>query len=401
MKRNLVLVGVLVICLIGGGLLLNTNGTDAVSVAATQKESILTAEQVNVSFQQVGGRVTQVGGRVTQVEVLEEQRVKKGDVLMHLDSTDLDLQIAKAQKDLEQMDVKIKQIQDSVRNGGHKVSTQELQAKLGVESAVTSQQQINKGARDEDVHRQEIVVTDARKSLENAQLTFDRTKKLFDEGAVAKASLDSAETALSTFQNALAQQEEVLKKLKAGATAEERKQASIAAEKAKTVLSQVEQARDDLTNNAMNADILQKQKEAAEIQLKTLQTQRERLTLKAPQDGKAIKVVPKVGENVAIGGTVVLLETDNLFYDIYVSETQVPSFKVGAQVTGHVLALNHDLTGDVRFITAAPQFANLRMSREKGQADLSSFQVRVYVKRADDLLPGMTVEVKTDEIAAR
>ncbi|GED70707.1 hypothetical protein BRE01_44090 [Brevibacillus reuszeri] len=394
MKRNLVLAGVLVICLIGGGLLLNTNGTDAVSVAATQKESILTAEQVNVSFQQVGGRVT-------QVEVQEEQRVKKGDVLMRLDSTDLDLQIAKAQKDLEQMDVKIKQIQDSVRNGGQKVSTQELQAKLGVESAVTSQQQINKGARDEDLRRQEIVVTDARKSLENAQLTFDRTKKLFDEGAVAKASLDSAETALSTFQNALAQQEEVLKKLKAGATAEERQQASIAAEKAKTVLSQVEQARDDLMNNAMNADILQKQKEAADIQLKTLQTQRERLTLKAPQDGKVIKVVPKVGENVAIGGTVVLLETDNLFYDIYVSETQVPSFKVGAQVTGHVLALNQDLTGDVRFITAAPQFANLRMSREKGQADLSSFQVRVYVKRADDLLPGMTVEVKADEIAAR
>ena len=112
------------------------------------------------------------------------------------------------------MDVKIKQIQDSVRNGGQKVSTQELQAKLGVESAVTSQQQINKGARDEELRRQEIVVTDARKSLENAQLTFDRTKKLFDEGAVAKASLDSAETALSTFQNALAQQEEVLKKLK-------------------------------------------------------------------------------------------------------------------------------------------------------------------------------------------
>lgn len=394
MKRNLVLAGVLVICLIGGGFMLNTNGKDAVSVAAKQKESILTAEQVNVSFQQVGGRVT-------QVEVQEEQRVKEGDVIMRLDPTDLDLQIAKAQKDLEQMDVKIKQIQDSVRNGGQKVTTQELQAKLGVESALTSERQINKGARDEDIRRQEIVVIDARKSLENIQLTYDRTKKLFDEGAVAKASLDSAETALSTVQNALAQQEEILKKLKAGATTEERQQASIAAEKAKTVLSQVEQARDDLMNNAMNADILQKQKEAAEIQLKTLQTQRERLTLKAPQDGKVIKVVPKAGENVAIGGTVVLLETDNLFYDIYVSETQVRNFKVGAQVTGHVLALNEDLKGDVRFITSAPQFANLRMSREKGQADLSSFQVRIYVKRVDDLLPGMTVEVKADEIAAR
>ncbi|MGG1661171.1 HlyD family secretion protein [Brevibacillus sp. NRS-1366] len=394
MKRNLVLAGILGISLVGGGGMLATYGKDAVSVAATQKESILTAEQVNVSFQQVGGRVT-------QVEVQEEQQVKKGDVLIRLDPTDLDLQIDKAQKDLEQMDVKIKQIEDSVRNGGEKVSTQELQAKLGVESAVTSQQQVNKGARDEDLRRQEIVVADARKSLENAQLTYDRTKKLFDEGAVAKASLDSAETALSTFQNAVAQQEEVLKKLKTGATAEERQQASIAAEKAKTALLQVDQARDDLVNNAMNADILKKQKEAAQVQLKTLQIQRERLTLTSPQDGKVIKVMPKVGENVTTGGTVVLLETDNLYYDIYVSETQVPKFKVGAQVKGHVLALDQELTGDVRFITAAPQFANLRMSREKGQADLSSFQVRVYVKRVADLLPGMTVEVKANEIAAR
>lgn len=394
MKRNLILAGVLGISLVVGGVMLATNGKDAISVAATQKESVLTAEQVNVSFQQVGGRVT-------HVVVQEEQQVKKGDILMRLDPTDLDLQIAKMQKELEQTDIKIKQIQDSVRIGGKKLSTQEVQAKLGVESAVTSQQQVNKGARDEDLRRQEIVVTDARKSLANAQLTYDRTKKLFDEGAVSKASLDSAETALSSFQNNVAGQEEVLKKLKTGATVEEREQASIAAQKAKTALLQVDQARDDLVNNAMNADILKKQKEATEVQLKTLQVQRERLTLKSPQDGKVIKVVPKEGENVATGATVVLLETDQLYYDIYVSETQVPAFKVGGEVKGHILALNQEIPGVVRYITAAPQFANLRMSREKGQADLNSFQIRVYVKRGAELLPGMTVEVKTDEIASR
>lgn len=52
----------------------------------------------------------------------------------------------------------------------------------------------------------------------------------------------------------------------------------------------------------------------------------------------------------------------------------------------------------VTSIAAAPQFASLRMSREKGQADLSMFLVRIAMDANADLLPGMTAEVKLDEI---
>jgi HlyD family secretion protein len=38
------------------------------------------------------------------------------------------------------------------------------------------------------------------------------------------------------------------------------------------------------------------------------------------------------------------------------------------------------------------------MSREKGQADLSMFLVRISMDSNADLLPGMTAEVKLDEI---
>jgi len=38
------------------------------------------------------------------------------------------------------------------------------------------------------------------------------------------------------------------------------------------------------------------------------------------------------------------------------------------------------------------------MSREKGQADLSMFLVRVTMDGNADLLPGMTAEVKLDEV---
>lgn len=47
------------------------SGKDAVSMAAQQKNTLLTADTVNVAFQGVGGRVN-------TIEVKEEQQVKKG-----------------------------------------------------------------------------------------------------------------------------------------------------------------------------------------------------------------------------------------------------------------------------------------------------------------------------------
>ncbi|MDT0123025.1 hypothetical protein Q9R46_10255 [Paenibacillus sp. RRE4] len=52
----------------------------------------------------------------------------------------------------------------------------------------------------------------------------------------------------------------------------------------------------------------------------------------------------------------------------------------------------------VTSVAPSPQFANLRMTREKGQADLSMYLVRISVPTSKDLLPGMTAEVQLDEI---
>ena len=67
----------------------------------------------------------------------------------------------------------------------------------------------------------------------------------------------------------------------------------------------------------------------------------------------------------------------------------------GDKVPGLCSSLKKEVEGVVRYITAAPQYANMRMSREKGQADASSFLVRIDVQRTPELLPGMTLEVNT------
>ncbi|HJV45633.1 MAG TPA: biotin/lipoyl-binding protein [Bacillota bacterium] len=394
MKKVIVIPIVAAIVLTSGGVMLASKGTDAVTVAEKQKGSILTAEQVNISFQQVGGKVQ-------QILVQEEQRVKKGDILMVLDSTDIDLQIDKAKTEIAQLDLQIKQTDDSIQLGYKKVGTQEKQATLDIQTAEVSQKQVLDGPRSEDIHKQELAVQAARESYDNAKLTYDRAKQLFESGGAPQATLDSAQTALTLAENAIKQQEDILKKMINGATKEEKAQASLATDRAKTVTQQLDQVKEELENNKINISLLQQKKEAAQVQLKTLEVQKERLTLTAPQDGKILKVLPKVGENVAIGAPVITLETDLFYYDLFVNEKQVAHFKVDGEIKGHVIGLNQEMTGKTRFITAAPQFTNLRMSREKGTADLSSFQVRVYVQKIDSLLPGMTIEVNVDEIATR
>jgi pyruvate/2-oxoglutarate dehydrogenase complex dihydrolipoamide acyltransferase (E2) component len=67
---------------------------------------------------------------------------------------------------------------------------------------------------------------------------------------------------------------------------------------------------------------LVQQKKYLEVQLKEAKIQKERLTLKAPEDAKVLKILAKEGEMVSANTPVILLESKRDYYDIYVSEKQ-------------------------------------------------------------------------------
>lgn len=102
MIKKMIPMVLLIAALAAGGYLMTATGSDAVTIAEQKKTSLHAADTVNASFQGVGGRVT-------EVQVAEQQDVKTGDVLMNLDTTDIDLQIAQLQTSLKQQKVKIEQ----------------------------------------------------------------------------------------------------------------------------------------------------------------------------------------------------------------------------------------------------------------------------------------------------
>ncbi len=334
MKKRLIPVVLLILSMATGGTLLMTQGKDAVTMAGLEKNSLLAADTVNASFQGVGGRVL-------EIQAIEGQVVKTGEVLMILDQADIDLQIAKLQTDVRLQEVKI-------------------------------QQAMNLVTRPEDLKRQILAVEAARKALGLVQINYDRTQALLNSGAIAPATMDVVRNQMDLAQNTVSQQETLAHKLQA-------------------------QVDTDGRNYAYGVKLLQTQEESMAIQMQGLMLQKQRCVLLAPASGKITRVIPKVGENIAAGATAVMIQSDNLYYTLYVDETQVSQFKTSGTVSGYLPSLRKNVAGIVHSISSAPQYASMRMSREKGQADTSSFQIRVDVPFSLELLPGMTVEVSTVE----
>lgn len=353
-----------ILVLIIGGVSLLYKGNDALAMGIAKKSGIVTAEQVNVSFDSVQGRL------VTEA-VKEGDVVHQGDVLYVLDSTDVDLQLAKVDAQIAQLASQIQSQQGSIRIGYDQANTNEEESRRAID-------------------QQRAAIASAQATLDNDQRNYDRMTALLAEGAISRSDCDDAYAKLQVSQAAVRQQQEGLAKLLGGATD--------TGATNDLVLPSIAEARDTLANKGHDVAALVQQQKQLEVTKQELLVQKDRLTLRAPEDGKILKLIAKKGEMISPNTPVLLLESNRYYYDIYVSETQAAHLAEGQTLTGHTVAGNKSVSGTIRLLTKAQGFADLKMTREKGQADLTSFLVRIYPDAQAKVVPGMTVEVTNDEI---
>ena len=349
----------LALLLIGGAVLMY-RGNDAVALGAKQKEGILTAEQVKMAFHSVSGRLV-------QVHVTEGDTVKRGGGGVERDAKDTELSSKTTTAQIAQLDAQIASTSGTQAVNYQKADNDETQ----------SFRQID---------QQRAAVSSAQATLQNAQLDYDRKTSLVEAGAIAQSQLDDATMTLNVAQAAVEQQQQLLDKLLAGA------QDTGATDG--IALPTIAQERASAANMSNDVAALESQRQALVVQLEELETQKERLTLRAPEDGKVLKVLSKEGEMVQAGTPVVLLESNRSYYDVYLSEEQAAGLSEGDEVTGVTVAGKKEVKGTVQLLTQAPGFADLKQSREKGQADLSAFQVRIYIEPTEGVVPGMTIGAK-------
>lgn len=240
-----------------------------------------------------------IGGRIEDILVNEGDFVSAGQILAHMQ-----VQTLNAQQD-EALAIKQQTI-TSVANA---------QAQVAM--------------RESDIHVAEAVVTQRKAELEAAQLRFNRSKALEQEGASSTQELDD-DRARTKSANA--------------AVVASIAQVSAAKAATKASLAQVAGAKSnvsaaDATIARINADINDS-------------------ALKAPRDGRVQYRVAQQGEVVASGGKVLnLVDLSDVYMTFFVPETTVGKLAMGSEV--HIIldaAKQYVIPANVSFVASTAQF---------------------------------------------
>lgn len=369
MKKKIVAIPVifLSLLLIGSSLIYFGTRNDAVSVAKSIKSGVLTADEINVAFQNVGGKVI-------KKNVQESQWVKKGDVLYVLDDVDTQIAIDRTNAVISAQEAQIRQEESAIQIQAQEIDLTELTTWRKIEEVQAN-------------------LESAKAARELAQIEYNRNVKLRESASISQSILDNVKNTLTQAKMAVVQSESQLSSLLVGATQEQLVKFNTTKNAQDMTLQSIVNLRQTLKNRQNQLAQLRAQLAQSKADLQQLEVNNHRLTLLAPEDGKVLQVLYEEGEMVPPGAPAVILETTRKYVDIYVNEKMVNNYLPETSVTGKVIALNKQIHGIVRFATVAPSFADLRTTRERGQADLTSYQVRIYVDDIPHLHTGMTIEV--------
>lgn len=277
-------------------------------------------------------------GRIANMHVKEGEQVKKGQLLIELDSPEIHAK-------MEQVTA----LQKAAK-------AQSLKA--------------NNGARGEQVDGAFNVWQKAKAASDLMEKTYARVLNLYNEGVLPEQKKDETETkmkAAKLTENAAKSQYDMAKK---GARYEDKSAA----------LALVEQA--DGAVNEVNSYLSE-------------------TNLKATISGEISSIIAEEGELIGSGVPVIsIINLDDSWVTFNVREDLLSKIKKGMEFTAMFPALGEqNVKLKVTYIKALGNFASWRATKASGSFDMKTFEVRaVPVDKQIELRPGMTAVVNWDNI---
>jgi membrane fusion protein (multidrug efflux system) len=234
-----------------------------------------------------------ISAPVTEVLVSETDTVKKGQVLVRLDDSDMRMALDQARAQLGQAERKVR---------GY-YSTREA---LGGQVA----------ARDADIVRADAQIESAKSDLERAQTELGRRQRLATSGAVSGDELTQAQNQYHTAVAALAQAN---------------------AGRVQAVANKAAAAASKEVNEALIADSsFQENPEIAAARANEAQAElnESRTVLRSPMDGVVAKKDVSVGQRVAVGANLMtVVPIESVYVDANFKEVQLRKIRAGQPVT--------------------------------------------------------------------
>ncbi|MBI5814086.1 MAG: efflux RND transporter periplasmic adaptor subunit [Nitrospinae bacterium] len=238
-------------------------------------------------------------------------------------------------------------------------------ATAGMEEAKFRLAELRAGARPQELAQAESGVDYATAELEKARKDYERSKTLFDSGAVSAQRMDEAEKYLELAESGHKRAEEALSLVKAGA----RKESLSAAER---------------------------RLKQAEASLAVAMERLNDATLRAPIAGVILKRYSEQGETVAAGSPVFRIgDMENPWVKVYVKESRLGEVKLGQKAEVRVDTYPAKVyEGTVKQISSEAEFTPKNIQTKEERVKMV-FGMKVAVKNQNgELKPGMPADVK-------
>ena len=275
-----------------------------------------------------------VPGRIEEFRCTEGQKVKKGDTLVIIDSPEIRAKMA--------------------------------EAKAAKTAAEAQKNKAMNGARREQITGAYEMWQKALVGEDVMRKSYERMVKLHDEKVVSDQKFDEVEAqyhaAVATAKAAKSQYDMAVK----GARQEDKDAAVALVERASAAVELVNSYRDEI-----------------------------RLT--SPSDGIIADIYPKVGELVGQGSPIMTIQDlDDMWFTFNVREDRLEGLRSGDHILLTVPALgNREVQATVYYLSARESYATWKATREIGEFDTRTFEVRARPDYSvEGLRPGMSVILK-------
>jgi membrane fusion protein (multidrug efflux system) len=344
---------------------------------------------------QVEGRVASIGprvsGQVEKVLVIDNQSVKQGDLLVQLDTRDLDAKLASARADLESARAGLASAQVSLKLTQANVDASLRQARGGLTQASSSVQATRSSLAQA---RAEVSAAEAADRL--AQADWVRAQELAKAEAISRADVDARRSRSEQAQAALEQARAKLSTTEANLTS-----SGGGLTTAQGRLAAAETAPEQVKASEVAVQAAQARVDQAQAAYDLAALNRSYAEIRAPIDGVVSRRTVEQGQLVSPDRPMLaLVPLQDIWVVANFKEDQIGEMRPGQKATVRVDTYGrHDFQGPVESLAGASgaRFALLPPDNASGNFVKVVQRVPVLVRldRAPDvpLRPGMSANV--------
>ncbi|PJI31266.1 HlyD family secretion protein, partial [Acinetobacter pseudolwoffii] len=250
---------------------------------------------------------TKVPSRIEEIYVAEGQQVKKGDVLVRLNSPE--------------------------------IQAKKQQAVAALQSALALQSTAERGSQEENIASLYANWQSLKAQQNLTKVSYERGANLFKEGVISRQRRDELYAASQSAAQMTEAAYQQYARAKRGSTSQQKSSADAQVDIAQAALDEA---------NALEAE-----------------TQ-----LVAPVNGTVSKTYGKVSELVATAVPVVSLIEDQMWVSLNIREDQYAPFQKMSSIEGYIPALDKTATFQIKQISAEGEFATIKTTRQTGGYDV-------------------------------